>query len=59
MLEEEEMLPSFWTANYFTLAPSETITLSVSCPVAKLNGTNPGIKISGWNVGDMILKLKY
>jgi beta-galactosidase/beta-glucuronidase len=58
ILEGEEILPSFWSASYFTLAPSESITLSVSCPVEKLYGSNTGIKISGWNVGDMILFLK-
>lgn len=58
MVEGEEILPSFWSANYFTLAPFETETLSVSCPAEKLNGNDPVIKISGWNVGDSILQLK-
>jgi hypothetical protein len=47
---EEEVLPSFWTGSYFTLAPSESATVTVSCPVDKLNGKVPSIKISGWNV---------
>ena len=57
MLEGEEILPSFWSASYFTLAPSETQSLSVSCPAGKLNGSNPEIKISGWNVRERILIL--
>jgi len=47
---EEEVLPSFWSGSYFTLAPSESATVTVSCPVDKLNGKVPSIKISGWNV---------
>jgi len=54
----EEVLPSYWTANYFTLAPSEAITISVSCPTLKLEGEDPNIKISGWNVNDQEIKLK-
>jgi len=50
MAGDEEVLPSFWTGSYFTLAPSESATVMVSCPVDKLNGKVPSIKISGWNV---------
>ena len=32
MADGVEALPGFWSANYVTLAPSETITLRVSCP---------------------------
>jgi len=38
MLGREEILPSYWTSNYFTLAPSETTTVTVSCPAVKLDG---------------------
>ena len=58
LVDGEEVLPSFWSAGYFTLAPSETACVSVSCPVIKLSGKNPEIKISGWNVGEKELPLK-
>jgi exo-1,4-beta-D-glucosaminidase len=58
LLDGEEVLPTFWTASYFTLAPSETASVSVSCPIIKLIGKNPEIKISGWNVEDRQLILK-
>jgi hypothetical protein len=58
LLDGEEVLPSFWSASYFTLAPSETASVSVSCPVIKLNGKNSEIKISGWNVVEKELPLK-
>lgn len=51
----EEILPSFWSGNYFTLAPSESTTVTVSCPAIKLNGNKPAIKISGWNVNQQDL----
>jgi hypothetical protein len=54
----EEVLPTYWTTNYFTLAPSETTTVTVSCPTIKLIGKNPTIKISGWNVNEQELILK-
>jgi hypothetical protein len=58
IVDGEEVLPSYWTANYFTLAPSETTTVTVECPKAKLNGNSPVLKISGWNVDpkEVILK---
>ena len=54
----EEILPSFWSANYITLAPSESTTMTVSCPVAKLNNNKPVIKVSGWNVNEQLLLIK-
>jgi hypothetical protein len=57
MSDGEELLPCYWTANYFTLAPSETKTVLVSCPNLKLNGKNLVLKISGWNVYELELKL--
>jgi hypothetical protein len=58
MVDGEEVLPSYWSASYFTLAPSEFTTITVSCPVVKLNGKRPEIKISGWNVDKQNLFIK-
>lgn len=52
----EEVLPSFWSANYFTLAPAESRTVTVSCPAVNINGQNTEIKISGWNVQEKIIR---
>lgn len=46
----EEVLPSLWSAGYFTLAPSESRTITVTCPVAALKGREAGVRISGWNL---------
>ncbi len=58
MAGAEEILPSYWTSGYFTLAPSESITVTVSCPVSETGFKKPEIKISGWNVDEMMLNLK-
>jgi len=50
MTDGEEVLPSWWSGNYFTLAPSESVTLTVGAPLKILVGKKPVIKISGWNV---------
>ena len=54
---EDEVLPSYWTANYISLAPSESASIIVSCPSARLNGKGTSIRISGWNVTLQNLKI--
>jgi beta-galactosidase/beta-glucuronidase len=56
---DEEVLPSYWSGNYFTLAPSESTVVTVSCPAVKLNGRKAEIKISGWNVNPQVLLVNY
>ena len=58
MLDEEEILPSFWSNNYFSLPAKESIILTVSCPQAKLNGMQPKLAVSGWNVEKLLLELQ-
>jgi hypothetical protein len=50
MNEGVEVLPSLWSESYFTLAPSETKTITVTCPASAMASGKPEIKISGWNV---------
>lgn len=45
----DEILPAFWSDNYFSLAPHETITITVSCPKAKISGL-PKLLTEGWNI---------
>ena len=54
----DEVLPSFWSGNYFSLAPSESVTVSVTVPGEALKGSKPILKISGWNVEEQMLMLK-
>ena len=57
MKDEEEVMPSYWTGNYFTLAPHESITVSVSAPVAKLGSSTPTVLVEGWNLKKQIIVL--
>jgi beta-galactosidase/beta-glucuronidase len=53
----EEVMPSYWTANYFTLAPNESITVSVSAPNAKLGKEQPAVLVEGWNIPKQVITL--
>jgi hypothetical protein len=55
MVDGAEVLPTFWSDSYFTLAPAETTTISVSCPLVNINGKKPELKVSGWNVPGQVL----
>lgn len=52
----DEILPSFWSANYFTLAPKESITVTVGFPSASISGA-PVLKVEGWNVEETSIPL--
>jgi len=52
-----EIMPSYWTGNYFTLAPHESTTVSVSAPVAKLGNVTPTVLVEGWNIEKQIISL--
>jgi len=57
MKGNEEVMPSYWTANYFSLAPHERITVSVSAPLAKLGSTTSTILLEGWNAEKQTISL--
>ncbi|HWB26592.1 MAG TPA: glycoside hydrolase family 2 TIM barrel-domain containing protein [Chitinophagaceae bacterium] len=46
----EEVMPCFWSDNYFSLKAGETTTLTVSCPLQKLAGHIPALTLEGWNI---------
>jgi hypothetical protein len=50
MLKDEEVLPSYWSEGYFSLAPGESTVATVTCPAAVVKGGEPVVKVSGWNV---------
>jgi len=53
----DEAMPSYWTANYFTLAPHEHMTVSVSAPIAKLGNRLSTVLVEGWNVEKQMVSL--
>jgi len=54
----DEVLPSYWSGNYYSLAPSESVTFSVTVPGDAIKSSKPMLKISGWNVGEQMIILK-
>jgi hypothetical protein len=57
VIGEEEVLPSFWSANYFTLAPGESLTITVGCPPASITTGIPVLKVGGWNIEESAISL--
>lgn len=57
MKNSEEVMPSYWTGNYFSLAPHENMTVSVSAPVAKLGNVQPTVLVEGWNIDKQVITL--
>jgi beta-galactosidase/beta-glucuronidase len=57
MIDDEEVLPSFWSTNYFTLAPKETLTVTIGCPKEKISGVPPALKVEGWNIDETIIPI--
>ena len=53
----EEVLPCLWSAGYFSLAPMESIDITVSVPSAKLKTKAQELKVEGWNLDKIILPL--
>jgi hypothetical protein len=64
----EEVLPSFWSDNYFSVPAGGSVTVTVSCPEEILagmdalqkKGTSPGslrLKLEGWNVEEQWTQL--
>jgi len=58
MNDSEEVLPSFWSANYFSLAPGESMVTKVSASNALLKGGTQQLTIKGWNITEHQLNLK-
>ncbi len=44
--EGEEVLPSYWSDNYFSIPARGSVTVRVSCPAGK----TPQLRLEGWNI---------
>jgi len=53
----EEVQPCFWSAGYFSLAPMESIEVTVSVPNAKLKGKKQELRLEGWNLNKKTMPL--
>jgi beta-galactosidase/beta-glucuronidase len=47
--EKEEIMPTYWSANYFSLAPGEKIKVTAGFP-GSLSEKKPTLKLEGWNL---------
>lgn len=47
---DESVVPIFWDDNYFTLLPGEQVTINGHCKTEDLDGEDPALVISGWNI---------
>src|SRR5262249_42522469 len=45
-----DVVPVFWSNNYFTLLPHESIEVSANYETAGLGGKDPMVVCDGWNV---------
>ena len=50
IVDGEEVLPSYWSDNYFSIPAGQSVTVRVSCPQAKLGGGFPQLRLEGWNI---------
>jgi len=46
----QEVLPSFWSSNYITLKPAESVEMIVNTSVQNLDKGNVSFQIEGWNL---------
>ncbi|HRE50691.1 MAG TPA: glycoside hydrolase family 2 TIM barrel-domain containing protein [Flavitalea sp.] len=49
-LHGEEVLPAYWSANYFSLLPNQSYTATVSFDSSLLAGEKPHFMVEGWNI---------
>jgi hypothetical protein len=54
---DEEVLSTFWSANYFTLAPGEKIVVKAGFVPNSLKGRLV-LKLEGWNAGEKHIQLR-
>ncbi|UCC38690.1 MAG: hypothetical protein JSV96_12805 [Candidatus Aminicenantes bacterium] len=53
-----EVLPCFWSDNFFSILPGKTKELSVDFYKSDLEGEPPYLKLDGWNIVHQIIKIK-
>ena len=51
----EEVLPSFWSANYFSLTPNESIEVTLNAPHEKVSAGKLALQVEGWNLEKQII----
>lgn len=47
---KEEILPTFWSSNYFSILPGENKKIDAAFDPEDLDGARPLLKVDGWNM---------
>jgi len=55
--EGQEILPSFWSDNYFSILPGKARDVTVEFEGVHLEGEKPYLKLEGWNISPKLIKL--
>ncbi len=53
----EEVLPSYWTDNYFSVQAGQYLTVTVSCPLKEAGNRNAQLRLEGWNIETKTVEL--
>ncbi|MEO8412936.1 MAG: glycoside hydrolase family 2 TIM barrel-domain containing protein [Ginsengibacter sp.] len=53
----EEVLPSYWTDNYFSVPAGQSLTATVSCPLKELGNSATELRLEGWNIKTKTMEL--
>jgi hypothetical protein len=56
--EGGEVLPSFWSDNYFSILPGKTKELTVEFRKSDLGGEEAYLKLDGWNIIPQLIRIK-
>ena len=55
----EEVLPSYWTDNYFSIPAKQTLTVTVSCPLKEIGSSATALRMEGWNIETKNIELVH
>ena len=55
----EEVLPSYWTDNYFSISAKQTLTVTVSCPLKEIGSSATALRMEGWNIETKNIELVH
>jgi hypothetical protein len=48
--EGQEVLPSYWSDNYFSIPAGKKVVVTVDCPANALDGAPLQLRLEGWNI---------
>ncbi|MEP7144563.1 MAG: glycoside hydrolase family 2 TIM barrel-domain containing protein [Ferruginibacter sp.] len=55
----EEILPCFWSDNYFSIPAGQSVTVTVSCSIKSDPQNRAGLRLEGWNLPKQEINLDH